>query len=376
MFDIEQLVNLAKRENNSKRSYLYVNPLQGKHIPVNPVDTKEMCRELADKIEKKHSMEKLFIIGFAETATAIASYVASYLENAVYIENTTREEEIDGDAYLYFTESHSHAMKQKLNVKWFEDYLFMVDRIVFVEDEVTTGNTICKLIKEIVDNFPKKRIKFSIASVLNSMQEERIDELRKEEIDCIYLNKIPFEYNIDVINSYEGNNTSMYSCLDVSYDKNIDICKVKGVIDSRMTCKTADYIECSRRFCAYVYEKEFCNRQLDEVLVIGTEEFMYPAIELAGYLQEWKACKKVKTHSTTRSPIIAYDVEDYPLRNRYKLVSVYDDERITYIYNLKRYDKVVVVTDSKLISYKGLESLLYALETVGNKDISIYQWSE
>lgn len=73
---------------------------------------------------------------------------------------------------------------------------------------------------------------------------------------------------------------------------------------------------------------------------------------------------------------MAYDVEEYPLRNRYKLVSVYDDERITYIYNLKKYDKVVIVTDSKLISHIGLESLLYALETEGNKDISIYQWSE
>ena len=155
MFEIEQLVNLAKRENNSKRSYLYVNPLQGKHIPVNPNNTQKMCRALADKIEKKYSNEKLFVIGFAETATAIAAYVASYLDNAVYFENTTREEEVNGDEYLYFTESHSHATEQKLNAKGFDDYLFMVDRIVFVEDEVTTGNTICKLITKIKTRFSK-----------------------------------------------------------------------------------------------------------------------------------------------------------------------------------------------------------------------------
>ena len=35
-FELEQLITIAKRENNTKRSYLYVNPLQGKHIPVSP----------------------------------------------------------------------------------------------------------------------------------------------------------------------------------------------------------------------------------------------------------------------------------------------------------------------------------------------------
>lgn len=375
MFEIEQLVNLAKRENNSKRSYIYVNPLQGKHIPVNPRRTKEMCKALADEVEKRYSNEKMFIIGFAETATAIASYVASYLDNAIYFENTTREEEIKGDEYLYFTESHSHATEQKLNAKWFDDYLFMVDRIVFVEDEVTTGNTIFKLIREINTKYPKKAIKYSIASVLNSMSDDRIQELSKQGIDCIYLQKIPFEYRKEVIDTYEEKDVYMLNCAGDSYNKLLEIYQITADINPRITCKIDDYIMQVNHFCAYVYENEFRNKVMNEVLIIGTEEFMYPAIELAGYLQERGVCKEVKTHSTTRSPIMAYNVEDYPLHNRYKLISVYDDERITYIYNLKKYDKVVVVTDSKLASHKGLGSLLSALEKVGNNDISVYQWS-
>lgn len=375
MFEINQLVNLAKRENNEKRSYLYVNPLQGKHIPVNPRKTKEMCKLLADEVKKSCSNEKLFVIGFAETATAIASYVASYLDNAMYFENTTREEEMKESEYLYFTESHSHATEQKLNAKWFDDYLFMVDRIVFVEDEVTTGNTIYKLITEIKTRFPKKTIKFSIASVLNSMIDDRIQELSKQDIDCIYLKKIPFEYRKDVIDTYEEKDECMLNCIDASYNKLPKIHQVTGGIDPRVTCKVDDYLMRVNHFCAYVYENEFRNKVVDEVLIIGTEEFMYPAIELAGYLQEQGVCKEIKTHSTTRSPIMAYDVEDYPLHNRYTLISVYDDERVTYIYNLKKYDEVVVVTDSKLVSHKGLESLLSALQKVGNNNISVYQWS-
>ena len=41
-FTIEDLVCIAKRENNSKRPYLYVNPIHGKHVPTDPV----ICKEL------------------------------------------------------------------------------------------------------------------------------------------------------------------------------------------------------------------------------------------------------------------------------------------------------------------------------------------
>lgn len=375
MFEIEELVNLAKRENNTKRSYLYVNPLQGKHIPVNPSKTKEMCKALASEVAKMYASEKLFVIGFAETATAIASYVASYLDNVMYFENTTREEELEEDEYLYFTESHSHATEQKLNAKWFDDYLFMVDRIIFVEDEVTTGNTIYKLITEIKTKFPKSKIKFSVISVLNSMSEDRMEELSKQDIDCIYLKKIPFEYKKDVIDTYEEKDECMFDCINASDTKLQEIYQVAGGIDSRVTCKIDDYLMRTNHFCAYVYENEFHNKVVDEILIIGTEEFMYPAIELAGYLQERGVCKEIKTHSTTRSPIMAYNVDDYPLHNRYTLISVYDDERITYIYNLKKYDKVVIVTDAKLTSGKGLGCLLSVLQKVGNDNISVYQWS-
>ncbi len=36
MYKEEDLVRIAKRENNTKRKYLVVNRLQGKHIPVSP----------------------------------------------------------------------------------------------------------------------------------------------------------------------------------------------------------------------------------------------------------------------------------------------------------------------------------------------------
>ena len=79
----------AKRENNKKRSYLVVNPLQGKHVPVSPTAAFDMFGALADILKQAYREEKLLLIGFAETATAVGAYIAGEL-NALYMQ-TTRE---------------------------------------------------------------------------------------------------------------------------------------------------------------------------------------------------------------------------------------------------------------------------------------------
>ena len=374
MFKTEQLVKLAKRENNLKRPYLYVNPIQGKHIPVNPSNTKEMCKALASEVEKRYAKEKLFIIGFAETATAIATYVASFLDNAVYIENTTRENEIAGEEYLYFTELHSHATEQKIDIQCFEDYLHMIDRIVFVGDEVTTGNTIRRLITEIKTKFPEIKIYFSIVSVLNSMSNKRIQELNAEGIDFIYLIKLPYEYKVKSLKVYEDKDAYIQSCIKDSYNSLYQINQIIGKLNPRKTCSVDEYIAQTYQCCIDVYEKEFYNKTYDTILTVGTEEFMYPAIKLAEYLQLKGVGREIRSHSTTRSPIMAFKDAEYPLYNRYEILSVYDDRRVTYIYNLEKYDKVIIMTDSKLTSHKGLESLMSALKKAGNCNISVNQW--
>ena len=91
----QNLVKIAKRENNKKRSYLLVNPLQGKHMPVSPIKAMQLFDSLADKIKDRYKDEKILFVGFAETATAIGARVAVTLGDN-YIQ-TTRE-----DIYLTF----------------------------------------------------------------------------------------------------------------------------------------------------------------------------------------------------------------------------------------------------------------------------------
>ena len=62
---------------------------------------------------------------------------------------------------------------------------------------------------------------------------------------------------------------------------------------------------------------------------------------------EEKTDVKVKFQATTRSPIEVSDTEGYILNERYRLRSAYNSDRTTFIYNLRKYDKVVIVTDCK-----------------------------
>ena len=72
----KDLVKIAKRENNTKRNYLVVDPLQGKHIPVVPSKALDLFAALADTFREKYKDEKLLLVGFAETATAIGAQAA------------------------------------------------------------------------------------------------------------------------------------------------------------------------------------------------------------------------------------------------------------------------------------------------------------
>ena len=149
----KDLVRIAKRENNTKRSYLVVDPLQGKHVPVEPSKALNLFKSLAEKLQGKYEGERLLLIGFAETATAIGAQAAITL-GTKYIQ-TTREV-IPDARYLFFSEAHSHATEQKLVKDDIDRVINDIDRIVFIEDEVTTGNTIMNIIKIITKEYQKK----------------------------------------------------------------------------------------------------------------------------------------------------------------------------------------------------------------------------
>lgn len=372
MFELDDLLRVAKRENNTRRRYLYVNPLQGKHVPVSPSLSMQLFTLLAAKVEDRYPDERLLVIGFAETATAIGASIAYRARNVTHHMSTSREE-VPGAEYLYFTESHSHATEQRLAVNGLAEVIDQTDRIVFAEDEVTTGNTIEKILRILQNRFADKDLKFGIISILNSMSDERRAELEAEGIMCDYLHKIPTEYRIGELDNY------VYQPLAAtpSQCSNTDVNVVP--IGTYCNCRLVQDVETIKRRTEYFVQSALDalrDTEKGEVLVLGTEEFMFPALLLGARIERMWPHALVRFHATTRSPIEVSLNDAYPLHSRYSLQSLYEDGRRTYVYDLDRYDAVLIVTDADPLCMAGLSSLVGALEQRGNDAITLIEWRD
>lgn len=368
-FELDDLIRVAKRENNTKRSYLYVNPVQGKHVPVSPSISLELFSRMAKQLEESYRGESLLVIGFAETATAIGTAIAFEAENVNYYMSTTRED-VPGSEYLFFTESHSHATEQRLAIAGLEEVLEKVDRVVVAEDEVTTGNTIEKLMYAMRKRFSEYEIKFGIISILNSMSEDRIRELSQSGVECHYIQKIPTEYHVEQIAQYAYE--PLQSECFLPDDTSVGELVVEKGWNPRVVCST----EILREKCVQLSDQMKQKFAGQKVLVIGTEECMFPGMYLAAQYEKAFSDALVRFHATTRSPIEVSMAEEYPLHQRYPLISLYEEERRTFIYNLEQYDQVWIVTDAPDPKKTGKDSLVGALESCGNRNIMFVKWRE
>ena len=360
MYQEEDLVRIAKRENNNKRSYLVVNRLQGKHIPVKPHEALSMFKELAAQLKECYAGERLLLIGFAETATAIGAAVATELGEA-YLQ-TTREA-VPGVTYLYFSEEHSHATEQKLVKEDIDHVIDTIDRIIFIEDEVTTGKTIINIIDILEKQYPGK-VAFAVASLLNGMDETSLATYRDRNIALFWLVKTNHAAYTEIAETYKGDGTYI-NCSDKKTEQQMTSLKTitTDMMNARRLVSSEEYSD----FCGRLYQTVFDSAEFskaENILVLGTEEFMYPALFVAERLEAQG--KNVRFHATTRSPIAVSTEAQYPLHTRYQLKSLYDKERTTFVYDLDRYDCVLIITDATCHDTDGVASLVKALTLCGN----------
>lgn len=369
MLNEKDLVRIAKRENNNKRAYLVVNPCQGKHVPVMPHEAMELFWELGRKVEAAYSGEKLLLIGFAETATAVGAAIACRLDS--WYMQTTRER-IPGAGYLFFSEEHSHATEQKLVREDFESILGSIQRIVFIEDEITTGNTIMNIISLMKRTYSMEGISFSAASLLNGMDEPHEQIYGDHGIEMLYLLRTDHKEYAVAAKGAKGDGCYVKpegSAAPGSFGE----WDCTGCLDARRLVKGNDYASACDRLWQQIREQtdfESCER----ILVLGTEEFMYPALYAACKIEALG--KQMRFHATTRSPIAVSSEPDYPLHKRYCLTSLYDSARTTYVYDLDQYQKALIITDAGHDNETGMRQLADALIQNGTTDITYIRWKD
>ncbi len=358
----KELLRLAKRHNNPKRAYLLVNPLQGKHIAVSPTSALGMMHTLGRRLHDKYPAARL-VIGFAETATAIAAAAAEELPECRYI-HTTRED-IPSEKWLFFSEEHSHASEQKLCLRKLSEYSENTDTVILIDDEISTGKTLINIVERLrsIKGFEGKQI--VAASIISRVSDENLARLSEAGIISECLLKLPEEDYTSVVERYDVHGAQRAAAGNASV-KTLSV----QLPDPRIGVNTAEYsTQCTDISKALCEKLSAILPAGGRILILGTEECMYPALILGQTLESSGRYAQVLSHSTTRSPIGICADEDYPITEGYMIRSFYDDGRKTYIYNIGKYDAAVILTDGEnsaaasditgILSQHGCNNVIY-----------------
>ena len=353
----ETTLRVAKRYRNAKRAYLLVNPLQAKHMPVSPTEALTMMRTLGAGLQQEFPGARL-VLGFAETATALGAAVASRLGPDCAFLTTTREAG-EGPGWVRFLEEHSHAAEQKLWGGDLDALLQETDTVLFVDDEISTGKTLRNMVAQLTRRWPALGEKTLVAaSLLNRVTPEQEEALADAGITCRCLVRLPQEDPTAQVADWTVTEAPPAVPQNLSFRQ--ETLPGEGLLDPRKTLRIGAY----DGSCQAVAEAMLSHalgpvETLGKTLVLGTEECMYPALRLGERLERLGA--EVCCHATTRSPIGLCDAPGYPIRSGWKLPSFYEEERTTYVYNLKEYDTVIVVSDTKKTDLRAIQALASVL---------------
>lgn len=344
---VEDVIKMAKRHNNPKRDFLFVNTLLGKHIAVQGRDALMIHRALGDKVyelfkEKGWENKKVLLVGFSETATALAQNIMFYSLkfkekfplNIVGYTQTTREE-LPSNQYtnIAFEEEHSHATSQKLYFDKELDY----DVVLFVEDEITTGNTILNFISQFEKHQSGKD--YAVASILNWQNDKDAKTFSEKGVEVAFLVRGKMKTELPSFSIKEGKEYDLYQD-EVNYKANLSLRN-----NPRLPMTVEEFSE-------YVTfgdnkDKEFSKLislkdSKKKTLIIGTEENMFVPIFFAIIID-------ADVKATTRSPIESSLEDGYPISSRLKLNSAYESGRVTYLYDmdLGDYEQFVIFVEEE-----------------------------
>ena len=372
--DIEDLVSVGYRNNNNKRNFLFISKVLGKHIEVRPNMCKVIGLLLAStifeqneetsifldylknqkdyEIKVKDAMklvyktnEKIAALGFAETATALGMAVASAIENSYYI-TTTREDIKDIKPLFNFEEEHSHATTHRCFPKE-PNKIKKADRIIIVDDEITTGNSMLNIIRELIKSTNIK--KYTVLSILDL----RNIEYRKIYKKFIEKNNIEIEVKSLISGEIVIEDNKVYCD-----NKESIINETYPVTTLNLMSRRGKYLEftgrCGVSFKDILKLEDECREvaniikerlgKYEKILVLGHGENIYIPSRIASYLSG-----DVYFKSTTRSPIHCLEEEGYLINEKNIFLNNGDKY---YLYNKssmeKNYDIIVLIAEDDL----------------------------
>lgn len=152
LWPLDALCDFAARE-NPKRGFLVVSRVLGRHLPVAPHVMRRSVRDLAGRIPMDLP-GPVMVVGLAETAVCLGQTVHEELRLAsgrsdIHFIHSTRQL-LDHPLLCRFEEPHSHASAHLI----YRPQLPEPRSLVIVDDEISTGTTLCNLAEALVAAWP------------------------------------------------------------------------------------------------------------------------------------------------------------------------------------------------------------------------------
>lgn len=362
----EDLCAFAARQ-NTKRGFLFVSKVLGKHYPVKPCVMEQIHELLAHKIHTiSKNLDNITFIGFAETAIGLGAGVfhtwqnlsrTNQIKNAFFIPTTRFH--FDQPVVFEFKEEHSHATDQLIfqpREEKAREIFTQGETLVLVDDEISTGKTLFNFIEQFVE-FNKNVKNVFLVSIKNWISDENKNNIIHHFKDI----------NIEFVSVLEGE-------FSFVKDENFIVQtmpKLDGKTENKDYLFNTSALDNNIRFG----NTSFTNYNFDQfistidltkkTLVLGTNEYLVKPFFFAQELEK-RGCE-VFFQSTTRSPILVeHDID-------FKLISKdnYNDGMENYIYNVSSdlYEQIIICYETKDKFGFDLDQQLGAINYFMEQDI-------
>ena len=195
------------------------------------------------------------------------------------------------------------------------DWIDRAPAIVFVDDEFSTGRTLINMVQRLRERYPRLgERRLAAASILSRVSPENQARLAEAGIACECLVRLEHQ-------DYER----MVTGIPVKEAAP----PAQGPLPDLRTLYTAEPLPDPRRGVAVGRYTDSLPRRRGRaavpppggapdqgaLLVLGTEECMYPALTVGSLAEQTGLCATVRRHATTRSPIGICPDSAYPIRN-------------------------------------------------------------
>ncbi|MDI1291131.1 MAG: phosphoribosyltransferase domain-containing protein [Methylobacter sp.] len=355
---LNRLLGFAARV-SSKRKFLLVSKVLGKHYPVSPKVMSWSYRALARMVLNSGADTGSLWIGMAETATGLGYGVFEAAcregaEQALFIQTTRYH--LDGIERLEFEEAHSHATDFFLYYPERTDLrqqFLTAKTLVLIDDEISTGLTFLRLIKAYKEVNPGLQ-KVFIVSLVNFAHPD--DRAALEDQAGVAVEWLCFRQGL--LRFEDGQNAAI-DRISVNVSGNGDCKKSLLAWPGRLGLDAQINLEKDvlEQLCSNGFSRDQASDSRP-ILVLGTGECNAPAYLLGRELENRGF--KVKVQSTTRSPIH----QGNAIGSVCQFEDNYEDGIPNFIYNLNPddYRDIILCHETPLCA--ALNGRLHAWQAI------------